>query len=273
MSFSFQGYQLTPGMHDERFTDETQILWGRWDQAEYVQAILDKDTVDTGYEASSDTRLRTGLALGQITSTKQLTHWNPYATDGSQYLVGFLLDEIDLSYFGATKERLHAVVVKGNIKASKIVIPGETSRGISGTTYEYLLREQCAGRFLFDDDLDRSQRTKEYTIPSATTAFTVTEAMNNTIFVTDTALGASCTFTLPAPRPGLQFQFVHPSTTAGTALILDGPATGEFWVAGAAANTISLAGDNATGMRRLRCVRVTDTTSDVFCYVLDGPAA
>ena len=273
MSFTFQGYQLVGGMHSERFTDEAVLLWGREHNAEYWQTILDKDTVDAG-NTSGTTQLRTGLALGVIASTGQFTHWNPYATDGSNYLVGFLLDEIDVSWIGATtKERVHAIVLKGNVQASQVVIPGEAARGISGKTYEYLLREQCHGRFLFDDDLDRSQVTKEYTVGAAVTALTVTEAMNKTIFVTDTALGADCTLTLPVPRPGLEYYFVHPSTTAGTELILDGPATGEFWAAGAAANTLTIVGDNTTGIRRLRCVRITDTTTDVFAYVLSGGVA
>ncbi len=271
MSFAFEGYQLTPGMHDERFTDETNIYWGRWDQREYVQAIVDSASTDAGN--TDTTQLRTGLAMGVVTSTGKFKPWNPYATDGTNYLVGFLLDEIDLTYVGSTKARLNAIVVKGQIKDDFIVIPGESARGLSGKTYEFLLREQANGRFLFDSDIGAYQATKEYTIGAAVTSLTVTEAMNKTIFVTDTALGANCTLTLPVPRPGLEYKFVHPSTTAGTLLILDGPGTGEFWAAGAAANTLSIVGDNTTGIRTLRCVRVTDTTVDVFCYVLDGGVA
>jgi hypothetical protein len=273
MSFTFQGYQLTPGMHDERFTEEVQFLWGRWDQVEYVQALIDKDTVDSGH-TDYTTTLRSGLALGVLTATGQFTQWNPYATDGSNYLVGFLIDEIATPWMGGTtKERLSAIVVKGNIKADQVIIPGETARGIDGKTYEFLLREQCKGRFLFDDDLGGYTAEKEYTIGAAVTSLTVTAAMNKTIFVTDTALGATCTLTLPAPRPGLEYHFAHPSTTAATTLVLDGPATNEFWVAGAAASTVTLAGDNTTGLRKVKCVRVTDTTNDVFAYVVDGVAA
>lgn len=268
MSFRFDGYQLTPGHHDEVFTDETNIFWGRWDQREYVQAIVDSASTDAGN--TDTTQLRTGLAMGVVTATGKMKPWNPYATDGTNYLIGFLMDEIDLSYLGSTKARLNAIVVKGQIKADYVVIAGEASRGITGTTYEFLLREQAAGRFLFDDDLGASQVTREYTIASGVTALTVTAEQNNTLFVTDTALAADVTLTLPVPRPGLQYRFVHPNTTAGTELILDGPGTGEFWAIGAAANTLTIVGDNSTGIRTLRCVRVTDTTSDVFCYVLSG---
>lgn len=271
MSFTFQGYQLTPGMHDERFTQEATLLWGREKQAEYVGAVLDKDTVDAGN--SPTTQLRTGLALGIITATGQWTHWNPRATDGSNYLAGFLLDEIDLSYIGGTtKERLHAVIVKGNIKADQIVIgPGSGDRGLSGEDYEFLLREQAEGKFFFDDDLGKYSAVKSRTMLASDTALTVTTAMNKTLFVTDVDT-ASITFTLPAPVEGLEFYFAHPSTTAGVQCILDGPATGEFWVAGAAANTVVLAGDNATGLRKVRAV-CTDNSAGTVKYVVDGPAA
>jgi hypothetical protein len=272
MSFSFQGYSLTPGMHDERSTIENVFTWGRWDQLEYVQSLIDKDAVDTGNDP--DTGLRAGLALGVLTSTGQFMQWNPYATDGTEYLAGFLIDEIDTGWIsGTTKERCSAILVKGNIKADNVIIPGEANKGIVGKTYEFLLREQCAHRFLFDDDLNRYQVIKEYTLAADVTALTVTEAMNNTLFVTDVDQAADVTLTLPAPRPGLVYHFAHTSTTAGTELILDGPATAEFWVGGAVANDIHLAGDNATGLRTLRCVRTDDATTDLFKYVLSGPAA
>lgn len=262
MSFTFQGFQLAPGMHDERSTDEAQFLWGRWDQAEYVQAILDKDTVDSGN--SPTTQLRTGLALGVITATGQFTHWNPYATDGSNYLVGFLLDAIDLSYVGGTtKERLHAVVVKGNIKADWVVIPGQSTRGISGKSYEFLLREQCQGRFVFNDDLGKFNAIKHYELSGNLTA---TTAMHNTLFILPDAV-AGATLTLPAPVPGLVFGALNLSTTAGNALVLEGPATGEYYVAGAAANSVSIAGDTSVP-RWVRAVRTA--TTPTYQYVVEA---
>ncbi len=261
MSFRFQGYQLTAGMIEPIETSEVQITWERFDQLKYVSGIVDKDTVDAG-NTGQTTQLRAGLAMGMITATGQYTHWDPYATDGSNYLVGFLWDIIDTSYIGGTtRERMNAIIVGGNIKADAVVVPGVTARGLEGTTYEFLLREQAYGRFLFDDDLDRTQRIKEYTV---TADLTVTPAMNNTLFVYPTGAAADLTLTLPAPRPGLQFHFVNLNTTATNELILDGPATGEFWVGGAAADTLSPDGDTSI-MQTIRGVKAT-VAGPVYVY-------
>ena len=225
MSFNFEGFQLTPGMHDERFTDEANFLWGRWDQVERFQAIVDEDTVDSGNTPT--TQLRTGLAVGIISATGLFTQWNPYATDGSQYLAGFLMDAIDLTWLGSTSKRQHAVVLKGNIKASQVVIPGESTRGVEDKTYEFLLREQCRGRFLFDDDLDGkvNWKVREFPATSGTDSLTVTKAMNRTHF-TNRGADAAGTLVLPAPVPGLEFKV---SVVEDFNITLDGPATGEFF--------------------------------------------
>lgn len=266
---------LLPGQgQTEYLTIESQITWGKWFHMQTAMGLVDKDAVDAGN--SPTTILRPGLPLGVQTTSGQLLQWDPYATDGTNKLFGFYAgpSESMSMLSGTTEKWIGDILVQGNVKAGSIIMPGQASAGISGKDYEFLLRGQMEGRFMPDDEISAGyMQMKEYTIAAATTTFTVTSLMNRTIFVTDTALAASCTFTLPAPRPGLEFYFAHPSTTAGTALILDGPSTGEFWVGGAAANTISLAGDNTTGLRRVRAVRVTDTTTDVYCYIVDGVAA
>lgn len=262
MSFTFQGYQLTPGMHDERFTEECTLLWGRWDQAEYVAAIVDKDAADSANTPT--TQLRKGTAMGVLTATGQWMQWNPYATDGTEYLMGFLLDEIDTSYIGGTtKERLNGILVKGNIKADQIVIAGVANRGLAGTTYEFLLRSQCQGRFLFDDDIDRRVTWKYGELSAAEITAgtkTVTTAMNRTHFSNRGATG-SFTYVLPAPVPGLQFKF---SSITAQDIVLDGPATNEFLIAGSSANGDTIDKDN---YERGVLVEVVRTGASTYQYV------
>jgi hypothetical protein len=269
---NYGGLHLVPGMGSEYISQEQQIWWGREEQQLFIGGLMDNDTVDAGN--STTTILRPGLALGRRTSDSKLLQWNPLATDGTNWLVGFFNMQMNMSNLGATADRfIGNILISGNVYASRLLIPGEADYGISGKTYEFLLREQMFGRFLVDDDLNMRMTPKEYTIAADVTALTVTEAMNNTIFVTDVDLAASCTLTLPAPRPGLQYFFVHTSTTAAITLTLEGPATNEYWVAGAAANSIVLAGDNTTGMRRVRAVRTDDAATDLYKWVCDGVAA
>lgn len=266
---TFDGYALTPGHHDEFFTQEAQLTWGRWDQQKIFQALLDKDTVDSG-NGTTTTKLRPGLALG-VLSSGQLTHWNPLsdmetAAQGSRDFVGFFQENMEMEYGGAGKERLIYCLVGGNIKAGSIVIPGN-DYGVSGEDYEILLREAAAPNFLFDDDLNRTVARKAlYTMTAAEIAansVTLTAADHNTDIVLYDA-NATTTLVLPAPIPGLRFH-VHPFDYDIT---VDGPATGEFQLDrdGSAVNgdTFPHAGNLSA---EILGVAVTDST---FKYITLG---
>lgn len=273
MSSNYGGAYLVPGMGSEFQTQEQQLWFGREEQQLFTGYIVDADLTDEG-NTSYTHIIRPGLALGLRTTDNKLVAWNPYAITGEQRLFGFFCGQQNMQYLGAAADRLLGyIIVKGNLYTGRLLIPGETTYGIVDKTYEFLLREQMIGRFHLDDFMHGQHSWKEYSIAAATTALTVTTKMNRNIFVTDSALAADCTLTLPAPVPGLEFGFVHTSTTATTELILDGPATGEFWIAGAAANTLTFPGDNTTGIRYLRAVRVTDGAPDTFAYVLDSGVA
>lgn len=265
MSFSFAGYQLTPGMHDERFTEECNFLWGRWDQVEYVAGIVDKDATDNGNTPT--TQLRKGLAMGVQTATKQWMQWNPYATDGTQYLMGFLIDEIDTSYIGGTtKERLNAIVVKGNIKADQIVIAGEANRGLSGKAYEFLLRQQAGDRFLFDDDLGKLVTWKEREMTAAEItahAVTLTTADNRTV-LSNRGESANTTVMLPAPVPGLEFAF---NVVAAFNITVDGPATGEFITPATATTADTIVLTAASTFEKNVTIKAIRTGASTYKYV------
>jgi hypothetical protein len=268
MSFNFTGFQLTPGMHDDRFTQEAQIYWGRWDQIEYLGGIVSDAARDDG--DLPDTQLRAGLAMGNITATGMWGQWNPYATDGTQTLKGFLLGEIDVALDSSTnKARVFALMVKGNIKADQIVIADalaggtEPTRGIAGTDYEFLLREQAAGRFLFDDDMGALQQRKVRNLIAGDTTITATTADNNTTYIMTDAVVGDATITLPAPVPGLTFYASNCQTTGGDDLIFEGPATGEYWVASTAADNYTIAEDTSI----IQEIRAVATASAVYKYI------
>jgi hypothetical protein len=239
----------------ELVTEHGQLWWGRHEQLVLAPALIDKDTVDAG-NTNYTTLLREGLALGQITSSKQLTHWNPYATDGSQMLFGFLTNAQPMSYMGAVAERLYNVIVGGNIKASGIIIPGEADRGISGKGYEILLRNQCQGRFLFDDDLGGMVAWKTGELATNTT---LTIRDHRTHF-TNVGASGSVTAILPAPVPGLEFLF---TSVAAQNLVLDGPATGEFFKPSGNGPTLLPANDETVHVRAVRTA-----TTPTYQYVV-----
>lgn len=265
---NYTGINMVPGQPGtEFFTTHKQIWWGREEQQIYTGANLDSTAVDSGHTSYTDI-LRPGLALGQLTASKQLVHWNPYATDGSQKLVGFMDYEQKMEYLGVATDRfIGKVLLGGNVKAGSLLIPGETDYGISGKDFEFLLREQCAGRFLLDDyftvpytSFDRIMTAAEITA----NAVTLTTADNKARF-TNTGATADIIVTLPAPKPGLEFEFIP---VADFDITLDGPATGEFFVGGSAANTIAIQDFTAsTGATNVVRVRAERTAADTYKYV------
>ncbi len=265
MQFFF-GSNLAPGQGQaEYLTQEGQISWGKWFITQTAGGLVAAASVDAGNTPT--TILRPGLALGVITASGKITQWNPYATDGSNALYGFYCGmSQNMSMISGTSDRwLGDIVVGGQVKSAAIIIPGESSAGISGKTYEYLLREQAKFKFLLDDDM--GMYVQDGKVRELTGDLTVTKPMNRTLFVMQDSQATDCTITLPAPIPGLTYGFLNLSTTAGTEIILDGPSTGEFWVAGAAANTVTIAGDTSVP-RWVRSVR--DASSPTYRYVVEA---
>jgi hypothetical protein len=274
MSFNFTGFQLTPGMHDDRFTQEAQIYWGRWDQIEYLGGIIASTATDDG--DAPGTQLRAGLAMGTVASTGKWLQWNPYATDGTQHLTGFLLGEMDVLLDSSTnKDRVFALMVKGNIKADQIVITDDlaggttAARGIVGTDYELLLRGQASPRFLFDDDMGSLMMPKTRTILTGDIAETLTKADNNTFLSLADDAAADCVVTLPIPLPGFRIKVCNNSPTAATTLDITTAAGSELWVDGATASTKQLAGAESV-ITHIEAIE-TDTNEYNYVFSTVGP--
>ncbi len=171
--------------------------------------------------------LRSGLLLGMVTSTKKLKEWNPTGTDGSERLFGVLDIPLNMQRLGSNQDRyLGYVLVRGLIKPEALIIPGETTYGISGEDYEHVLRYQMQQRGIMMTDstytLARPNLFPWVDIVAKTADYTVTEADNNTLFTNRGAAGAVI-FTLPTTaKKGLRYGFhlvagQNLTVTAGTA--------------------------------------------------------
>lgn len=221
MSFEFTGAFGTPGITATVETVENQFWWNRYEDQVWFPAIISgaaRDAGNTGYE----TVLRPGLLLGMITATKKLVEWSPTATDGSQRIFGILGHAQKMQRLGANQDRHFGVMVAGVVKASRILVPGQTSFGLSGQTNEFLARAQMHPRFLFDDAPLGNSFGGWKSVEAKTGNHTVTEAENNTLFTNRGASGA-VNFTLPATaKKGLRYGFYgvvdqNIVVTAGTA--------------------------------------------------------
>ena len=270
MTLEYNGQDLVPGMGAVLETVERQVWWNRHELQWWTGGIISAAAVDSGH-TSNTTQLRPGLILGMITATKRLVQWDPTASDGTQAIHSIFAGNLELQQYGTAAERFtgQQLIVGGGLKAADIIVPGQTTYGLSGQDYEFLVRNQLAGRFFFDDDLDGSKIAPK-TITTLTTAqiaadaVTVTLAQNNTTFI-NLAADAATTYTLPAPVPGLHYKFVQ---KAGQNIVLDGPATGEFVTpASTAANTVTMA---STVFGVIEVIAEITTVAPAYQYVVQG---
>lgn len=194
-----------PGLTDRFTTISRAVTWGPQALQVTESGLIISTTTDAGNTPT--TLLRPGLLLGRITASKKFKAWSPSAVDGSQFIAGVLLPDLNMTIAGVATDQFHGMILRsGCVKACDLLIGGEADYGISGTTSEYLVRSQMASRFLIDDSL-HSFRSPYRKIIDCTADRTIDETENHCLF---TNLGASGTviFTLPATaKEGLVYTF------------------------------------------------------------------
>lgn len=235
------GNHLLPGSGSRYETVENVIHWGpghlqQWMGASRISSTA-RDAGNTGYT----TTLRSGLALGRVTDTgdaevEMLKEWDPTATDGSQYLFGFLEKTLQLNDPAgtATDRYTGRVMIAGNVRSDRIILPGNTTPGLTGAN-AYALTAQMNGRFLIDTLLP-GNNLMNGAVVSKTADYTVLESDTGADFDN---LGASGTveFTLPAtPKLGLRYKF---SDVAGQTVTVSSPSA-NIVNGGAAAATFNV---------------------------------
>lgn len=205
---SFGGMGV-PGTGASSFTAEAQLLWGGdeskglalWGNAVYSGTIRDAGNTPT-------TVIRPGLICGKKDADGELAEWNADLTDGTQNIAGILDVEIRAQDFdGVDSDRVFRTLLRGPLKAKSLLIEGAA---FVGHLHEYLARRQLqAAGCIFDDDPygykgGAGNRMKSVAVNTAVSA----NDNGTTFFAT-----AATVFTLPAIKPGLEFDFVNTANT------------------------------------------------------------
>lgn len=195
-----------PGQTAITNTSEAEILWGG-DASRIPVLRLSKPYASTLADAANTptTVIRKGLLLGLITADGRAVQWNPLATDGSQDLVGVLpVELVSVDQYGVAVERVAPMIVSAPLKASALRILGAA---MVGHAYEYLARAalHAMGCRLDDDPTGYLAGAKRRTVLKAA-SYTVVAADQGTLFVQKTG---DATFTLPAIKAGLKFEFLQ----------------------------------------------------------------
>ena len=198
------------GHGSKKSTYEAEIGWGKVELGIVMSGLISGTARDSG-NADGGTKLRPGLLLGRITSSKKWVHWDPTATNGSDVVQGVLLGDLRVTdEDGNNKDRNGPILVAGPVKGAKLIVPGDAAAG--GITQ--LARSQMYGRFLIDDEL-AGNRFSFLRVVAKTADYTVTIADHDTVFTNRGAAGA-VNFTLPvlataadkAKAKGCRYRFV-----------------------------------------------------------------
>ena len=207
---AFPGAFVNPGIKSTLETPENQFWWGHWTNQKWINANIDSTAADAG-NTGATTVLRAGLVLGRVTSTGKLKQWNIAATDGTQFVYGILGISLKMTDATGTAQEnfIGKVMVGGNVKTSNVILPGESSVGISGNELEYIFLTQAThgGRFLFDTPVE-GMWNMDQTFESIT-------ATPKTLAVTDSGktflqtFAGATTINLPLAQPGLVYRFFN----------------------------------------------------------------
>jgi hypothetical protein len=222
-----EGITRLPGAIDAIFSTERDLEWGPVSNYYLLSGKLDSTAVDAGN--SPTTELRRGLLLGRVTSTGKLKQYNPTATDGTQYAIGPLFQEVNMLAPETQIAADHAcryIAFGVGIKSAQVLLLDEQAR------------RQLQKRILFDDFQTREIFGGWSRITAKTGNYTVLSTDNNTHFTTTGNAGA-LTFTLPTtiPAPGWRARF---SNTVDQNMIVAAPANKLVAFNNAAATSVAL---------------------------------
>lgn len=197
-----------PGTQASLTTLTREIFWGG--DVSRIQILRDNGKVSSAARDAGSTPttvLRPGLLLGKVTATGIYEEWDGDASDGTETLAAVNEHELQMTdLYGTAAHRFAPVVVQAPLKASALLIQGSA---LVGHADEYLARRSLARMGCrLDDDPQGFLAGINPRISTKATDYTVVAADNGTQFH---AITANATFTLPALKAGLTFDFIRMS--------------------------------------------------------------
>jgi hypothetical protein len=195
------GFETIPGVSAVIETAEIDLTWfnttqhNRFDGGKVLAASVDAGNTPT-------TQLRAGLLLGFIASSNSYTQWTPGASNGAEKIAGVLARTKSTLESGVAADHfVGSIITDGYLKNDNLLIPGESTYGLSGKDLEFVVRDQLAERFLLDDIRNPLIPRNATLIADKTIDGTWHGATINNIGATGTVV-----VTLPAPKQGFRLR-------------------------------------------------------------------
>lgn len=197
-----------PGTRSAQFTTAREIFWGGDSSRQKIlrgQGQFSDTLRDAG--ETPTTIIRPGLLLGRLTADSKLVHWDPAATNGSQWLQGVNEHELVMveGYAATAAERFGPVVLQGPLRAAQLLILGTA---LPSSSFQYLAR-----RRLHEMGCNLDDDPQGYL--AGVTPRTITKTATGPILATENGAdihvvgAAAVTLTLPTLVPGLQYRFIN----------------------------------------------------------------
>jgi len=220
----FDGWLVPPGQDAVLEGIESEIRFGHVHQMVRFTGVISGTARDS--QNTEPTLLRTGLILGKITATGEYKQWDPTASDGSEVALAILAAMTKTTVGSTDRDKYTGyIVIGGNVKSDRLIIPGNQNEGIAGDPLEYLLLDQLSPRFTFDENLIRpSLVTGNPPLVDTSAATTLTAADQHRLHTNEGGAG-DITYTLPAAVLGAKYRFYRNNATQA---IIVGVASGDI---------------------------------------------
>lgn len=196
-----------PGIRTQVTTNAKELFWGGDASRLKVlrqQAIFSSTIRDAGNTVT--TEIRAGLLCGALTADGKMVHWDPTATDGSQWLRGVSEHEMIATegYAATAVDRFGPLIVQAPLKASQLLVLGTA---LTSSAHQYLARRQLhmLGCVL-DDDQQGYLAGRPRTIGKTATGSIAATENGATFHVNGSG---AVTLTLPTLATGLAYRFIN----------------------------------------------------------------
>ena len=156
------GLYANPGVGSTTSASAREVIWGANDNRAVIvrrSRIISSTAADAGNTPT--TNLRSGLLMGNVTSSSEAEQWDPLATNGTKDITDVLETPFELrttDLEGTARDSFYKTLVRAPLMASQLLIKGSA---FVGHAYEYLARQQLhrAG-FILNDDPMNGQRAQ-----------------------------------------------------------------------------------------------------------------
>lgn len=153
--YSYDGEWLQPGQLPTLETIEQDLTSVIWQPLRYAVVGANRPILGTATDDGNVPKdiLRPGLLLTKTSDGKAFTTWGSVVDKSTDKIEGILLIAMKMNTGATPRNRFNGHILLGGFaKVDGIIVPGNSSAGITGDVQESNIRTQLKYTIRFDDD-------------------------------------------------------------------------------------------------------------------------